>query len=484
MPADSADLIPGSPGLNAENLSIIVCRNSQGAEVRGTVHRLTRHLAVFEVYNPYSILQLSEVLMDFRVTVNDRMLYSGRAVVTNLVNTGIMLILEASLEEEGWMDPDIFAPLQQRLGLGEELATLLRDTSRIFQVSPNFKIVVIDILTVLTDLRRWLEQVELCVRSLPTGDRLESELYAIQEVEKLVLPALWPLFLKFEEAAAEVPQELLPVHRGYIKRQLHPIVLCSPFTYRTYQKPLGYAGDYEMVSMMLRSPYEGSSVFAKLINRVFLESPTVVAHRNRITYLTKQLHDETERVLPEGRKARFFNLGCGPAQEVQRFISTDDLSHEADFTLVDFNDETLEHTQGTLQHLSQQYDRRTALQFVKKSVHQMMKEAGRPQGGAAGYDVVYCAGLFDYLSDRVCRRLLEIFYDMVAPGGLLIATNVHSRNPSRYWMECVMDWHLVYRNDEQFLALAPTRAPAGATVIREDETGVNIFMEVRKPKNA
>lgn len=32
-----------------ERLSFIVCRNSQGAEVRGTLHRLTRYMGVFEV---------------------------------------------------------------------------------------------------------------------------------------------------------------------------------------------------------------------------------------------------------------------------------------------------------------------------------------------------------------------------------------------------------------------------------------------------
>jgi extracellular factor (EF) 3-hydroxypalmitic acid methyl ester biosynthesis protein len=35
-----------------ERLSFIICRNSQGVEVRGTLHRLTRYLGVFEVYNP------------------------------------------------------------------------------------------------------------------------------------------------------------------------------------------------------------------------------------------------------------------------------------------------------------------------------------------------------------------------------------------------------------------------------------------------
>ena len=63
--------------------SFILFRNSQGAEVRATLLRLTRYLAIFEVYNPYSILQMSEVLSEFKIIISDRMVYSGRAVVSN-----------------------------------------------------------------------------------------------------------------------------------------------------------------------------------------------------------------------------------------------------------------------------------------------------------------------------------------------------------------------------------------------------------------
>src|SRR5205823_8968400 len=85
--------------------SLIVCRNSQGLEVRATPLRMTRHLVVFEVYNPYSILQLSEVLNEFQIIVNERLIYSGRAVVSNLVNTGILIVCEATLDE-AWLDID------------------------------------------------------------------------------------------------------------------------------------------------------------------------------------------------------------------------------------------------------------------------------------------------------------------------------------------------------------------------------------------
>ncbi len=473
---------PSSGPLAGDRLGIIYCRNSQGAEVRGTMLRLTRHTAVFEVYNPYSILQLSEVLSDFQISVNERTLYSGRAIISNLVNAGIMLVLEAALEEDGWRDVDVFNPLRYRQGVREELEEFLKDSSRIFRVLPDFKVVVSDIQTILTDLRRWMEQVELCLRSLPSNDFPEAEAYAIQEIEAPVMPTLWPLFLRFENVSSQVPEELTGIHRSYIKRQIHPLVLCSPFTYRTYQKPLGYAGDYEMVSMMLRDPYEGSSIFAKVLNRAFLESPTVVAHRNRITYLHENIRAETEKAAQNGKRTTFLNLGCGPAQEVQRFICQDELSDHTEFTLLDFNDETLDYTTRTLHDLRIRHGRSIVLNLKKKSVQHVLKDGTRR--GGESYNVVYCAGLFDYLSDRVCRRLLEIFYSLLAPGGLLIATNVHSGNPSRQWMESVMDWHLVYRDDAQMLSLAPSAAPAENVSIKADPTHVNIFLEVRKPADA
>ncbi len=480
---ETNDHTPPAIASTGERLSFIICRNSQGAEVRGTLHRLTRYLGVFEVYNPYSIVQLSEVLNDFRIMMNERVVYSGRAVIANLVNTGIMLICEASLSDEGWIDIDILSPAQNKSRLLADFAEFLKETEKNYRVLPEFKLVVADMHTLLSDLRRWMEQVELGVRSLPSGDRIQAERETIMQLESPILPAVVPLLERFENTAASIEQDQQPVHRSYIKRQLHPLVLCSPFIYRTFQKPLGYAGDYEMVSMMLRDPYEGSSMFAKIINRLFLDTAPVVAHRNRIVYLKQRLHDETERMANQGKIARIFNLGCGPAQEIQNFLIDDPLCDSADFLLLDFNDETITNTTRDLEGLRSRHRRRTGIKVDKRSVHQILKESSRTGAGfeTGSYDFVYCAGLFDYLSDRICRRLLEVFYDLLAPGGLLVATNVDLSNPSRSWMEYVLEWHLVYRNKEQFAKIAPDKAPPEAIEVKADVTGVNIFLEVRKP---
>jgi extracellular factor (EF) 3-hydroxypalmitic acid methyl ester biosynthesis protein len=118
---------------------------------------------------------------------------------------------------------------------------------------------------------------------------------------------------------------------------------------------------------------------------------------------------------------------------------------------------------------------------VKKSVHQVLKEEIKPGLCQQRYDLIYCAGVFDYLSDRICKRLMDIFYAVLEPGGFLVATNIDASNPSRYGMEYLLDWHLIHRNSMQLRALAPDRAVSKSVAVKSDETGVNIYLEVRKP---
>ena len=169
------------------------------------------------------------------------MVYSGRAVVSNLVNTGIFLVCEASLDD-AWLDVDLFSPVDQRDRLLSEFGEFLAECKKADQVMPNFKLVVSDLQGFLVDFRRWMEQLEFAVRSHPGGDRVQVEEEVIKQLASPALPTVKEFFERFESAAGSVPEDLQPLHRSYVKRQLHPLVLCAPFSWRTFYKPLGYAG--------------------------------------------------------------------------------------------------------------------------------------------------------------------------------------------------------------------------------------------------
>ena len=464
--------------------SLVICQNSQGVEMRASLLRVTRYLAVFEVYNPSLVLQASEVLGNFKIIIHERTIYAGRAVVTTLVNAGTMLVCEAKLDESGFRLAS-FSPGLDSVWVHEGFEAFLRHWQRLYKVLPGFKVVVADMQTFLTDLRLWLEQVELEIRSAPSGNRLEMEQRAVREIGREMVPAFDAMHERLESVSEGIEAELRPVHQNFAKRQLHPLVMCSPFAYRTYHKPLGYAGDYEMVDMILRDPYEGGSLFAKVVNLWFLSQWPARAHRNRISHLKGLLREETRRGAGRGRPIRVLNLGCGPAREIQEFLAEDALCDHAQFSLLDFSEETIQHTSRALEELKRRYGRRTLIQIQKKSVQSVLKDGAKPVVDAPDrrYDFIYCAGLLDYLPDRTCVQLMNVLYDGLAPGGLLAATNVEDCKPFRHMLEFVLDWHLIYRGMKKSAALLPQRAEAGNARILKDPTEVNVFIEVRKPEH-
>ncbi len=266
-----------------------------------------------------------------------------------------------------------------------------------------------------------------------------------KEAGALFVPTFDALHEKLEAISRTINEDLRPAHRLFAQRQLHPLMLCSPFGHRAHSKPLGYAGDYEMVNMIALNPYQGETLFAKVVNLWFLSQWPSKAHRNRLEYLKERLENETCRASVERQKARIFNFACGPAIEVQRFLADFQFSERAELTLADFNQETLDHTARAIRSIKEKLSLETVTTFQKKSVYQMLKEGHMHPGGHRHYDFVYCAGLFDYLPDTTCKQLMEIFYDSLAPGGLLAATNVVDNKPFRHMLEFVLDWHLIYR---------------------------------------
>lgn len=464
----------------SEAASFVTCLTNHGVEVRGVLTRFTRHLVLFEIYAPFLVLRTSEVLSDFRIVFENRQVYSGKAVIQNLVSTGSALVCEASLDDT-WADGEILALATRQEDLNQGYRHFFEKWQGAYKIIPEYKLLIGDIQMFLTDLRLWLDQVELGIRGLPSGDRAEAERRIVGELVPAVTASLNHLFEQFELITADVTPEYQPIHSLYAKRQLHPLLLASPFMHRIYRKPLGYAGDYEMVGMILRDPHEGSSVFSKVLNQWFLSQVPAEAHRNRVKFLTQRIVEETARARAEKRELRLFNLGCGPAGEVKDFIERYDLSNHAEFTLLDFNEETLAFAENSLNKAKKLHHRSTKIRMVKKSVAQVIKAAGR--GPEQQYDLVYCAGLFDYLQDRVCKQLMNMFYDMLAPGGLLLATNVDAGNPIQRIMGYIFEWHLIYRTGKQMAALAPDDAAENECKVEADVTGCNVFIEVRKPRS-
>ena len=61
---------------------------------------------------------------------------------------------------------------------------------------------------------------------------------------------------------------------------------------------------------------------------------------------------------------------------------------------------------------------------------------------------------------------------------------MNSSRPFRYSMEYMLDWHLIYRDGRHFAGLAPESASPDDVTVLSESSGVNVFIEVRKPNHA
>lgn len=469
--------------------SLVTFKTIDGGEFHGTPLRITRHSVVFELYSPSVTPRLSEALGQFEIILQGKTLYSGSATVRNVLDTGTKTVCETILRESDWTGTEPGIPSQSDVEITKEFKVFFKDWQRSYKVSSDFKLVMADMQTFLHDLRLWLERVELKIRVSPKPLQAQLEMEVVAKLAPPIIVAIDVFINQFESIVTKLKDEEHPCYYEHLRRQLHPLVLVSPFARRAFGKPLGYAGDYLMVDMMIRSPIEGDTLFAKIVNVWLLGQSPAQAHRNRVSYLEKKLIEETARVRANGSIAKIFNLGCGPAAEVQRFFAEQHVCGHADLSLVDFNEETLQHLGQKLNKLSRNLAKPASFRLIKKSVNQILKDAalGLGRWPEEKYDYVYCAGLFDYLSDNVCRKLMNVFYEMLAPGGLLLATNatdvMNSSRPFRYSMEYILDWHLIYRDKDELAALSPNLANKDDIKVVVESTGANLFLEVKKSKN-
>jgi extracellular factor (EF) 3-hydroxypalmitic acid methyl ester biosynthesis protein len=450
------------------------------AAAKATVLRMTPQSVTFEVYGPDPVLRLSEVLNEFEIFDETRPVYAGKALVTAIFNTGTAIACEAALSPPlpglNPLDP----PSPERI-CRSGFPLFLARWQAIYRVNSDYKIVIADLESFLSNLRLWLEQVELRLQSASPADRPRLEAEVAQGLRAPVTACVSNMFERFEAVTAQIEPELLPAHRAFGQRQLHPHLLCSPFIHRTFVKPLGYAGDYEMMNMIVRNGLEGPSLYAKLVNGYLLDQVGPQAVRNRVDYLFGRIADETCRVARLGRRARVFNIACGPVREIQHFLAQHPLAERAEFHLLDFDEETLHYAGSTLRQIKQTHHLNTEVELVRKSVQQMLRANGAPVAPELGYDLIYCSGLYDYLNDRVIRALNNYLYDQLRPGGLLTVGNFAPNMPVRNFIEHFLEWFLIYRDAQQLARLAPAQASPGDCRVVAEPTGTNLFLEVRKP---
>lgn len=461
--------------------SKVSIQTADGEKFQGTLVRLSRHGATIEFFNPAPAFQLSQVFTQVEIQDGDRTVFSGRATVAGLTETGLTLHCEVRFDA-AHSGGGLIAPSQDNPESLQTAYERFYESWRVdCQIQPQFKTLIVEVEDFLDGVRQWLEQIEFGYRLKTNGRWADQEKTILAAVASKVIAAFNLRHQQFEDMAYALPPELMAAHEAFVQRHWHKHFLLSPFGQRTYFKPKGYAGDYEMMNMIHRNQPEGDTLYAKLIHSLLVSQWPAQSVRNRIAHLGRNLVQESLRLAPANRRARMLNIGCGPAREVQNFLRDSPLSNRADFTLIDFDNETLNHAQQRVEACKREFRRQAGLQTKKISVYDFLrksKNAAPPQEET--YDFIYCAGLYDYLTVATGQALIDLWYEWLTPGGLLLVANMNDTKPFRNFIEFTLDWRLIYRDTPELLSLVPDRLLPMTRVVAE-ETTVNMFLHIRKP---
>ena len=192
----------------------VAFQTADGVEVRARLLRLTRHAVAFEASQLTATLRTSEVLSNFKITGDQRVLYFGRAVVSNVMNTGESLMAEAKLDSLG-PETAFFLPPGSGSSLPAAYDTFLRNWQKHYRISAEFKVLVADVQSYLTGVRHWLEGWEFSLN--PQADKAAQEREILAAVAPRIIAAFNGQHERFEEIIYALPPEMRGAHQDFVR---------------------------------------------------------------------------------------------------------------------------------------------------------------------------------------------------------------------------------------------------------------------------
>jgi hypothetical protein len=254
----------------------------------------------------------------------------------------------------------------------------------------------------------------------------------------------------------------------------------SPWMHRAFHKPLGYAGDYEVMNYVYGNYFSGSSLFAKAVSLSFGSTPAAAAVRTRKDFVKQRLSDLLDSSVGD-RPIRILSIAAGPAQEVFELLNErEHIQQKVEIVLFDQDKRALTFSYGRLKRIvSAKGHERVSILHLHDSIKRLLRGSS-VFAGHGQFDLVYSCGLFDYLQLLTAVSLYRSLYSLVSPQGTLYVGNMVPQNPSRWFMELHLDWFLVYRERSEMLELARMAAPDAQIEIAEEATRINPFVTLTR----
>ena len=273
------------------------------------------------------------------------------------------------------------------------------------------------------------------------------------------LSALWT-----EARSTHRDDELLAIARAH---RLYGLAQQDPFTERAANKPRGYAGDAVMMDYIYKgsAPADttatGAGIFA---------ATTRCATGLSVRYRRALLRSVIDETASQVHGARILSVASGHCRELDGSL----IQHNW------FDGEVVALDQDPLSCAEvQRAQAQHRVRVVERGVRALVGRDSASQD-LGQFDLIYSAGLYDYLPDAMAQRLTALLASLLRPGGRLLLANFLPACSGRGYMEMIMDWHLIMRNKAEMLALCEGTSAPVADCFHDPHHNV-VYVDMRAP---
>jgi extracellular factor (EF) 3-hydroxypalmitic acid methyl ester biosynthesis protein len=355
----------------------------------------------------------------------------------------------------GFVEFDKLLSRNAQAQIAVQSALFADETSQL--VPKEYRVFCADVLLLLGSYRDLLDQNKVLAEQFGRDFDLEGTYEACEAPMIRHWRSLWRTGNDLVRDIM-LDREVLEATKAFTEVVVTPEMRNGAIWDRSYAKPLGYPGDFEVMNQVYDWQHKGTNVYQMLVHRLGLDVAECIKTRMEVVRATIGSVVQEKGV---ARAARVLSLGSGPAREVELFLAGQPLrDRRADFTLIDQEETALKYAvEKTYPHVLLSKGQ-VRVQGMHMSFTDILRGTGA-LGALPLQDLIYSVGLIDYLADRRATGLVRRLYANLAPGGLLVIGNMNDTPMSNLWpMEFVTDWSLYYRSEMQMIAWTEGLHPA------------------------
>ncbi|MBN8556022.1 MAG: class I SAM-dependent methyltransferase [Deltaproteobacteria bacterium] len=364
--------------------------------------------------------------------------------------------------------------IEAALGVSRVSSELTSAHEQMQEVNPEVCKLIIEMGSSLNRLKAFCDEQERSLAQMTLDCRTEATNILLPSLSKEVKK----LFGNYNrKLAALLDIEQIPEDSTYhrlFEENIYPYFKSADLTRRAFEKPRGYAGDFEMMNAMYRNGYEGTDLIGKVLHNYTANEDSSESVQYRKPYFISLIEETMDHPGPKS----FLSIACGPAIEVQELVNRwpQQKLDEARFTLFDLDRMALEHAQSKIFQNSINQNKTPNISFVNASVKSFLTHT---TDAGSDFDLIYSGGLFDYLDNPTSKALVHKFFALLKPKGRLVIGNFTKNNTTKAFCHLITRWHLIHKTPEEMHGWCEG-LPAGKVRMDFDPHGINAFLVIHK----